>query len=248
MDKNKIYLKLILTNLFIVIVNIVCFSPAFLGLSFSGDNAFVTALSVTIVALSIMLCIYLNYKILNSENLKHDYNIEKANGNDDYITILKKFKNISFYKIEVETLIDQIERFERKEEKFNNILYQKFQDDEENKNIFLDVSKEAHTIFIKNVKKLVNLFSIFDEEEYQEFLHKYGDIPKEKQELYNENLNDVKAIIHSNENILLNIDKLINETTRFGDSVESTKLDEKSLDKLKDITNSMKELRTSEDL
>lgn len=248
MDKNKIYLKLILTNLAIIIVDVICFSPAFIGLSFDSESALISALSVTLVVVSILLFVYLNYRILNSENLKHDYNIEKASGNDDYISILRKFINISFYQKEVGTLIDQIERFERKEDKFNNILYQKFQDDEENKNLFLDVSKEAHTIFIKNVKKLVNLFSIFDEEEYKEFLIKYGSIPKEKQELYNENLNDVREIIKSNENILLNVDKLINETTRFGDSVESTKLDEKSLNKLKDITNSMKELRTSEDL
>lgn len=248
MDRQKTYIKLILLNLGIVLVNVICFSPAFVGLSFSGDNALETAFAAALIVLSLLLCIFLNFKILTSDNLKHDYNIQTVSGNDDYIGILKKFQRIAFYSVEVSSLIDQIERFERKESKFNNILYQKFQNDEINKNIFLDVSNEAHSIFIKNVKRLVNLFSIFDEEEYNEFLKKREGIPKEKRALYNENLNDVRHILNENENILLNVDKLINETTRFGDSVEDTKLDEKSLKKLEDITNSMKELRTSEDL
>lgn len=248
MKNNKVYFKLILINLMIVLVNIICFSPAFIGLSFNSDNALIIAGSVTIIVLSILLFVYLNYRILNSENLKHDYNIEKLEDNEDYINILKKFKDIIFYNNEILTLIDQIERFERKEQKIKNILYQKFQEDIENKNIFLEVSDEANLLFIKNVKKLVNLFSIFDEEEYNEFLKKYGKIPPERQALYNENLLDVRNFIQSNENILLNFDKLINETTRFGDSVESNKLDEKSLNKLQDITNSMKEMRTRDSL
>lgn len=248
MDKRKTYIKLVILNLSIVLINVFCFSPAFIGLSFSGDSALEAAFAVALVVLSLLLCIFFNFRILTSDNLKHEYNIQTASGNDDYIGILRKFQKIAFYSMEVSSLIDQIERFERKEEKFNNILYQKFQNDASNKNIFLDVSNEAHSIFIKNVKRLVNLFSIFDEEEYNEFLKRKDGIPKEKRALYNENLTDVRNILSENENILLNIDKLINETTRFGDSVEETKLDEKSLKKLEDITNSMKQLRTSEEI
>ncbi len=243
--KRKVYLKIIAFNLGLIILNIVLYSKSFIGLKITGGEAFQTAFSIAEILLSILLFIYINYKLLSSDELKYDYNIKDTKDDKGFIQAFRGYFKIKFYENEIFSSIDQIERFERKENNFKNILYQKFENNIDDKQMFLNVFDEVEDIFYKNIKKILSILSIFDEVEYETFLKHYGGIPEGKKELYESNKKDVLNILKENEEILLSFDKLINETTRFGDSVEGDKMDERNLKKLEDITQTLKEMRTN---
>lgn len=242
--KQKIYIKLALLNLVIIIINVILFSPAFVGLSFTSGSALKTAFAISEIIFSVLIFAYGNYSLLTSDSLKYDYNLKDIKDDKGYIQILRGFFKIKFYENEIFKSIDQIERFERKETSFKDILYQKFNTDAE-KEMFFNVFNEVEDIFYKNIKKIISILSIFDEVEYETFLKHYGGIPEGKLELYQNNIKDINNILKENEEILLSFDKLISEATRFGDSVEESKMDESNLKKLDDITSSLKELRTN---
>ena len=84
--------------------------------------------------------------------------------------------------------IDQIRRFKRKYETINDILLQKFSQDEMTYQKFSDVLNELENVIYMNMRSILNKISAFDVEEYEKVQKNkinIHSIPQEKLDIYN---------------------------------------------------------------
>lgn len=244
--KKKQILQIVCFNIALIAVNIICFSSGFLNLLSYNSNPLNLAINITIIFMTIISFFYINYKLLTSNNnniAKPDYNLEKLDSHDEYIDVLNQYSYKTLFLPYIDEAIDQIERIGRKHVSLEKLLYQKFKKNDSATTGYKDVIKDANTLLFKNIKRLITLVSIFDQQEYDDLMKRYGSIPATKKQLYDENDHYVKSLMWTNEEILLNYDKLISEISKIGDTSEA---DEINLRRISDIISNMKTLRTNE--
>ena len=123
MKMKKIILSLEL-NIVIVILNIIIFSPGIIGVNIDFNNIFQTSIGITVIVMSVIIFIVGNYKILIEEN--DDIGIFNLDNYEDYIEALKDNSNKKIFYKDIDSLLDQIERINKKQEKIDDILLQKF--------------------------------------------------------------------------------------------------------------------------
>lgn len=241
MKKNKI-IKIIIFNICLVLIDIILFSEGLIGLKINDINVLKKSLAITLIFMNVICFIYINYKLLNSKAIKHDYNLNKIDNNTDYVNIISKLMNKKYYNNLLKLTLEQLNRINKKQKSLDYMLFQKFGEEENGEN-FKKAIKDISESFFKNIKKIINIVSIFDQEEYNYLLERYKtleNIPIERKQLYEENDKYLKEIIKTNEEILLILDKLLIEMSKIGDIQES---DEINIENMKDIINSMKTLR-----
>ena len=216
MQKNQI-VKMLILNISIAAVNVFVFSDGLMDLDF-GDSPMDTALIVAVVFVSLGVFGYGNYALLgNQPKSKSLMNPETS---EDCILTLRNNRVKTFTK-ETETILLQTDRFTSKKVTINDILMQKFDPGEMSFNKFDGAVNEVEKVFYMNIKSILNRLNAFDEGDYllirrPSAAKKFSEsFIQSKLAIYQEYIDFVKEAIEDNEEILLKLDKLLLEISKF---------------------------------
>ena len=127
---------------------------------------------------------------------------------------------------DIDILLNQIERISKKQERIDDILLQKFNENEISYKNFKNIISEVVNVFYINLKSVINKINIFDEEEYRKVKKENinNKISQEKIEMFQKYITFVKESVENNEEILLKLDKVLLELSKFN-SLEDGELE-----------------------
>ena len=223
-------------NIAIVMLNIIIFSPGLFNIKIDFINIFQTSIGITIIIMSFIIFIIGNYKILIKED--NEIDISKLDDSEDYIEALKENSSKRVFSKDIDILLEQIERMDKKQEKIDDILLQKFTVNEMSYIKFKKTITEVRDVFYINIKSVINKINIFDEKEYEKIKKDIkngklnGKIEEQKKDMFDEYIFFVKDSIEDNEEILLKLDKFLFELSKFN-SLEDGELENMSA--IKDV-------------
>lgn len=223
-------------NIEIVMLNIIIFSPGLFNIKIDFINIFQTSIGITIIIMSFIIFIIGNYKILIKED--NEIDISKLDDSEDYIEALKENSSKRVFSKDIDILLEQIERMDKKQEKIDDILLQKFTVNEMSYIKFKKTITEVRDVFYINIKSVINKINIFDEQEYEKIKKDIkngklnGKIEEQKKDMFDEYIFFVKDSIEDNEEILLKLDKFLFELSKFN-SLEDGELENMSA--IKDV-------------
>lgn len=230
MRKDKI-MKLVGLNTGIVAVDTILFSPGLIGLALGGSSIFATAFGTTAILMSIVVFFYGNYNLINEE--EQIIQTRDIRTEEDCIYALEICNSKKTFREDVTIILEQIERFQKKKETIKDILLQKFSSTEMSYSKFEGTILDVENIFFINVKSIINKLNAFDEEEYlrlsdDRVTKKISrELLDNKMNIYREYINFVKNAIDDNEEIILKLDKLLLEISKFN-SLEDGEIEEMS--------------------
>ena len=223
-------------NIAIVMLNIIIFSPGLFNIKIDFINIFQTSIGITIIIMSFIIFIIGNYKILIKED--NEIDISKLDDSEDYIEALKENSSKRVFSKDIDILLEQIERMDKKQEKIDDILLQKFTVNEMSYIKFKKTITEVRDVFYINIKSVINKINIFDEQEYEKIKKDIkngklnGKIEEQKKDMFDEYIFFVKDSIEDNDEILLKLDKFLFELSKFN-SLEDGELENMSA--IKDV-------------
>lgn len=227
MTPKKI-LQLIVTNFTIAIANIAVFSKAFLGLSLLAGTTFSMSVAWFTIIASLFSFTYFNKKLLTQVDT-YSLISQKINSLDDCVGVFEEaIENGDVFDEDILKNLDQLKRFKRKRNTIKEILLQKFLEHELTYQKFDSVLNDVENIIYINMRSILNKIAAFDVEEYEE-LQKRGfpksEVSEEKINIYNEYINFVKNATATNEEILLKLDKMLLEISKYnsidGDDIKN---------------------------
>ncbi|MEJ6950762.1 hypothetical protein [Natronospora cellulosivora (SeqCode)] len=236
---NETIIKLALLNIGIAMLNIILFSEGFIGIKIGGFSVFETSLAVTVIVMSAVIFIFANYKLLFEKNeIIHTKDLKTS---ADYIDALKHNLTKKTFAKDILNIIEQTEKFDKKKKTIKNILLQKFNKNEMSYSKFEGVLLNVESVFYLNIKSIINKLNAFDEDDYK-LIHsdiaekKYSkEFIQSKMDIYNEYITFIRDSIKVKEQILLKLDELLLEITKFN-SFEEGEIENmtamKDLDKL----------------
>ena len=122
MRKEKV-IKIAALNIGIAALDIIVFSDGLLHIDMSGSNILAATFGATIIVMSLLVFIVGNYKLLYvKEKIIQTDEIKTI---EDYISALEQnYEKKTFVK-DIDTILEQIKRFQKKKETINEILLQK---------------------------------------------------------------------------------------------------------------------------
>ncbi len=210
--------QLLLLNTAIVIANIVVFSKAFLGLSFLAG----TTLGMSVAWFTALTSTFAFFKgnvSLLKKPETHQLIAQKVNSLDDCVSIFEEaIKNGDVFDKDILKNMSQIKRFKKKQKTIKDILLQKFAVNELTYQKFSNVLAEVENVIYLNMRSILNKIAAFDVEEYED-LQKRGfpknEVSDEKMKIYSEYINFVKDATKTNEDILLKLDKMLLEISKY---------------------------------
>ena len=216
--KNKRTIQLLELNGAIVIINILLFSKAFLGWNLRNGTALSVSVSWSIVLFSVIVFIWGNNRILSYKEPPRPL-AQKISSLSDCVPALKEaVKRGNTFDESILKNIEQIERFNRKSKTIVDVLLQKFSADEMSFQKFSGVLKQVENVICINVRSILNKIAAFDIDEY-EAMQRTGSLSDElaaqKMDIYNEYISFVRNSTMTNENILLKLDKMLLEISRY---------------------------------
>jgi hypothetical protein len=215
-------------NLGIALVDTVLFSPGLIGIQIEGTSILATAFGVTIIFMSIVLFAYGNYKLLTEK--EKIIQTSKITTTEDYIKALKENCDKKTFQKDINLILEQIERLQKKKETIIDILLQKFSNTEMSYKKFEGAVLAVENVFYMNIKSVLNKLNAFDEEDYDRVKKDavYSTVDKElidsKMNIYNEYITFVNNATEDNEQIILKLDKLLFEISKFN-SLETGEID-----------------------
>jgi hypothetical protein len=171
----------------------------------------------TAVFLSAAVFIKWNSKLLKKRETR--YLVQNINSLDDCIPVFKEaILHGDIFDENILKNIEQIKRFNRKHDTIKDILLQKFSADEMSFQKFSGVIHDIKEAVYMNMRSILNKISAFDVEEYESMQHKdtYDDeLAREKAGVYNEFIAFVNNATRTNEEILLKLDKMLLEISKY---------------------------------
>lgn len=229
MEKGKM-IKLISLNLSIVVLNVILFSPGLVGMGIGKGSIFDRTLALTIIIMSIILFIVGNYMLIVER--KQKVKVREIETVFDYINALEQNKDKKAFAKDIRILFEQMENWEKKKGMVKDLLLQKFSSTELSYGKFSTVIEELEKVFYMNIRSIINKINIFDQEDYDELKRPKAkesfskDFIEAKMSIYNQYIDYVKDSMADNEEILLKLDRLLLELSKFNS------LDEGELEKM----------------
>ena len=227
MNKDML-IRLLALNLGIAAANIAVFSSGLLAVDLFG-SALEKAFGSAFLVLSGSGLVYGNYKLLSEP--EKAIPIGAKSTKEDYVEALNEHRGLETFERNIDLLLDQIERLQKKNKTIRDILLQIFNASEISYQKFDAVIAEVENIFFKNIRSIINKLNAFDEEDYN-FIKKQRnagafseEIMQEKFKVYNEYIRFVKEATEDNEQILLKLDKLLLEISGLN-CIESGQLEQ----------------------
>lgn len=217
-DSAKIT-KMVTLNVIIALVNVFVFSKGLIGVQIVGGSALGTAFGVTIILMSLIVFFYGNYKILLQKN--EPVLIGEIKTPEECIHALRQNNVKKTFSKDIVTILEQTDRFSDKKKTIKDILLQKFSSGEMSYSKFEETIKGLEEVFYINIKSILNRLNAFDEADYNRMQSNSArkkftaDFIQTKMEIYNEYIAFVKDAIEDNEQILLKLDKLLFEISKF---------------------------------
>jgi hypothetical protein len=227
MNKDTL-IRLLGLNLGIAAANIAVFSSGLLAVDLFG-SALEKAFGSAFLVLSGSGLVYGNYKLLSEP--EKAIPIGAKSTKEDYVEALNEHRGLETFERNIDLLLDQIERLQKKNKTIRDILLQIFNASEISYQKFDAVIAEVENIFFKNIRSIINKLNAFDEDDYN-FIKKQRnsgafseEIMEEKFNVYNEYIRFVKEATEDNEQILLKLDKLLLEISGLN-CIESGELEQ----------------------
>lgn len=217
----KKIIKLIASNLFIVITAVILYSPGLLCLRITDYSIFRAGMSI--ISLIALVCLFF---FINIRFLKEPSNRPILPGEvqslESVRDILKTFSSSKYLKGMASTAEEQVERIYKCRERLSVILDQKFTKGTMSWDKFNNIVMSAENSAIKNVVSMANRMLLFDEREFLKLQHYRednipDDIQEEQLDLYNKNFDEIKSMIALNEKILLKLNTLTMEVSSSTD-------------------------------
>jgi len=192
-----------------------------------GESAIGTATASSVLVASGIGLVYGLYSLYFKTNEKNA--LPTVMNHDDYIEALRPYQNSRALKEDITFILEQMNRLEKKKDQLNSLLTKRFDPSELTYRKFSNVIEGVLNFFDQNVKNMVNRITYFDESEYKSILdkdtrHFSQQILQEKTEIYNEYMTFVKKAVEINEEILMDLDKLVLEISRL-DTIDIKDID-----------------------
>ena len=209
--------QLIILNAAIVLVNIALFSRALLGLALFSGTAITISLAWTAIVSSALAFFKGNSMILEHKETR--MLLQGIRSLNDCVPVFQEaLHKGDVFDENILRNLEQIKRFKRKHDTINDILLQKFSANEMSYQKFSSVLQDVESVIYTNMRSILNKISAFDIEEY-EAMQKRGfqssEVSQEKMEIYNEYISFVNNATRTNEDILLKLDKMLLEISRY---------------------------------
>ena len=176
----------------------------------------------------------------------NDINIYKVVTSDDCIEALNENKYKKIFSSDIDILLEQIDRIENKVDTIEDILIQKFSISEMSYKKFNYVILDIKNLFYVNIKSIINKINIFDQNEYKKINKRINNetnqnkILIEKINMYKEYITFVKNAIEDNEEILLRLDKVLLELSKFNSLDEGELENMSAMDNIDDLISKIK--------
>lgn len=221
------YLKMLGVVAGAAVINILALSPAFAGVTIGG-SAFETALGVTLLAASAIAIIYGSYNWLYKTPIV--LTTKPIQTREDYVGALAPYGRIRVLSEDISVALEQMDRMDKKKATLLKVLHQRFEPGEMSFAKFSSVADEVENLFYLNIKSVLNRLGVFDEAEYERVMTRKSaryspKLLQEKTDFYNDYLSYIKHAIGTNEEMLLQLDKLLLEISRL-DSIEPGEIEQ----------------------
>lgn len=229
MNKGSIT-KLLLFNAALLAVNVVVFSNAFLKIRLFNGTAIESAIGITVAVMSVVLFFYVNLLIINAPSKKIDpkLTIAKINSLESCYVTIERMGYSGTFSQKMSEILEQIQKMQKKKELIKDILLQKFSDTEMSYQKFKAIVDSTENIMCLNIKSIINRICAFDEEEYNEIVkgksRLHANIAEQKIEIYKQYIDFVEKAVEDNDEILLRLDKLLLEISKFN-SIDAGELE-----------------------
>ncbi len=242
-DTEKM-IKILVLNIGIAVVDTILFSPGLLGIEIVGASAFEAAFGATAALMSVIVFTIGNYKlIIEKEKIIQASEIKTA---EDCINALNQNYDKRIFEKDITTILEQIEMFQKKRETIKEVLLQKFDITEMSYLKFDGVISDIEDVFYVNIKSIINKLNAFDEKDFNrirknEAEKKFtNEFIQAKMCIYNQYISFVKKAIEDNEQIILKLDKLLLELSKF-DALEGRKIEDMTaMKEIDDLLNKIK--------
>ena len=210
--------KLFRLNGAIIVVNILLFSKAFLGLDLFGGTALSISAAWTAALIGIVVFVAGNNRILAKKEPLHLLAQNISSLDDCTAALQKALHHGDVFDSNIQKNIEQIERFRRKSSTITNALLQKFSADEMSFHKFKGVLQDVESVICTNVRSILNKITAFDIAEYgamQRTESLCDELAQQKMAIYNDYIDFVNSATKTNESILLKLDKMLLEISRY---------------------------------
>ena len=240
-QKSKV-IKILGLNIGIAIIDTIIFSPGLLGIAI-GAGAFATALGVTTIFMSIVIFGYGNYNLLIEK--EKTIQVGEIKTKEDYINALNQNYDKRIFEKDIATILEQIDMFQKKRETIKEVLLQKFDVSEMSYSKFDGVISDLENVFYMNIKSIINKLNAFDEDDYNRMI-KYGEkkfsreFVQTKMSIYNEYVSFIKRATEDNEQIILKLDKILLEISRFNSLEDGALENMNAMKEIDDLINKVK--------
>jgi hypothetical protein len=177
--------------------------------------------------MSIAVFIYGNFKLILQK--EKTIQISDIKASEDCILALRQAYGKKTFDNDISVILEQAERLRKKKEKIRDILLQKFNIIDTGYERFNGTILDVEYVFYTNIKSILNKINAFDEEDYESissnderrFSTKFI---ASKLSIYNEYISFVKNAIEDNEEIILKLDSLLLEISKF-DTLEAGEIE-----------------------
>ena len=218
MNPGKIR-QLVILNAIIVIVNVSLFSNALLGMSLFSGTAFSISIAWTAVLASLFAFVRGNSFLLSNPDTR--LFLQNIDSLDNCVYAFRTaIHNGDVFDENILKNIEQVNRFRRKQNTIRDMLLQKFSAEEMSFQKFFGVLIDIENVILVNMRSILYKISAFDVDEYEaiERVNKNGikqTVSEEKMNIYREYIDYVNNATQANEDILLKLDKMLLEISRY---------------------------------
>lgn len=212
-------IKMTVLNIGIALMDILFFSKGLIDIEIGGESVFETAFGVTAILMSVIIFAVGNYKLLFEKKVV--LQAREIKTPEDCIQALKQYHMNRTFSKDISTILEQTERFVKKKSTIKDILLQKFSSGELSYSKFESAIFDVENVFYLNIKSILNRLNAFDEEDYNNMRSDSAkkrfsvEFIETKMNIYNEYIVFVKDAVEDNEQILLKLDKLLLEISKF---------------------------------
>lgn len=172
------------------------------------------------------------YKPLLGDKTKRDYehqDVDTGANAESIKRILRRYTHAAVVGKRAQAGLDALENYERKSAAFHAVLDKKFQPNSLSWDKFAIAADMTHDAILRNCASLANRVQVFDRAGYQkkELGHRSSTWRKnevidpeaaEKQRVLQEGLDQMDALIASNDKLLVELDKLTIELSKLTDA------------------------------
>jgi hypothetical protein len=216
---TKKIIKIAGLNIGIAIVDTFIFSPGLLGIAMGGTSIFATAFGATAIFMSAVVFATGNYKLITGKEKVIE--VSEIKTVEDYINALKQYHSKRTFEKNIDTILEQLERIQNKKASIKDILLQKFESTEMSYTKFERAILDVEEVFYINIKSILNKLRAFDEVDYNRIQKNGGsrkfskEFIQSKMSIYNEYISFIKDATEDNERIIIKLDKLLLEISKF---------------------------------